>query len=127
MVLGLATYREVAYLKPRRQKTQADNGQTKATEIEKHLRAASDAINRGLSVIRTLEKDDHAIFSSAVLSSKLIPVCILSCCGRSMRGIRNCSHPRMSHRTSLANCGAKMSRCQRSSRKAILIQSSFPR
>jgi hypothetical protein len=41
--------------------------ETQATEIEKHLRAASDAINRALSLIRTLEKEDHAMFAGPLV------------------------------------------------------------
>jgi hypothetical protein len=39
---------------------------TQATEIEKHLRAAADAINRALRVAFTLEKEDRAMFAGAL-------------------------------------------------------------
>jgi hypothetical protein len=38
-----------------------------ATEIEKHLRDASDATNRALSVIRILEREDHAMFAGPLV------------------------------------------------------------
>jgi hypothetical protein len=39
---------------------------TQATEIEKHLRAAADGINRALGVALTLEKEDRAIFTDCL-------------------------------------------------------------